>query len=118
MLKKLTDPLKRFMNNLVSFSDKAWHKSLFNYVSYLSVVLIIVGYSGILLINPKYTNEAHAFILYYICLVLLIRFNPYAKRSHFTEFDKQIAFTAGILLFTTTIAKHLTALELNIADLF
>ena len=67
MFKKLTNPLKRFIEQLVSFSDKAWHKSLFNYVSYLSVVLIIVGYSGILLINPKYSDEAHAFILYYIC---------------------------------------------------
>jgi hypothetical protein len=110
--------IERFINHLIDFSDKAWHKSLFNYVSYISVVLIIIGYSGVILINPKYVSEAHAFILYYVCLVLLIRFNPYAKKTHFTEFDKHVAFTAGILLFTTTIAKHLTTYETAIMDLF
>ena len=109
MLKKLIHPLKRFIDPLIKFSDKAWHKSLFNYVSSISVVLIIIGYSGIIFINPKYVSAAHTFILYYVCLILLIRFNPYAKTSHFTDFDKKVAFTAGIILFTTTITKQLTA---------
>ena len=105
--KKLIDPFKRFINYLVTFSDKAWHKSLFNYVSYLSVIMILLAYSGVILINPKYVNLAHAFILYYVCLILLIRFNPYSKKSHLVKFDKTVAFTAGILLFTSTIATHL-----------
>ena len=107
-LKRFMNPLKRFMNHLVDFSDKAWHKSFFKYVSYISTILIIIGYSGIILINPKYISIAHTFILYYICLILLIRFNPYAKQSSFTDFDKKVAFTAGIILFTATIAKQLT----------
>ena len=108
-LKRFIDPLKRFIDQLMTFSDKAWHKSLFNYVSSISVFLIVIGYSGIIFINPKYVSVAHTFILYYICLILLIRFNPYATKNNFTDFDKKIAFTAGIILFTTTIAKQLTA---------
>ena len=108
-LKRFIDPLKRFIDHLINFSDKAWHKSLFNYVSSISVFLIVIGYSGIIFINPKYVSAAHTFIVYYVCLILLIRFNPYAKKTNFTDFDKKVAFTAGIILFTTTIAKQLTA---------
>lgn len=106
--KKLINPFKKLINYLVVFSDKAWHKSLFMYVSYLSFFFIIIAYSGIILINTKYVSAAHTFILYYVCLILLIRFNPYSQNSNVVSFDKTIGFTAGILLFTTTIAKQIT----------
>ena len=51
MFEKITVPIKKLIHHLINFSDKAWHKSLFNYVSSLSVFLIIIGYSGIIFIQ-------------------------------------------------------------------
>jgi hypothetical protein len=42
-----------------------------------------------------------------VCAILLIRFNPYFKGGH-SDFDKKIAFTAGIILFTSVVVSHLT----------
>jgi hypothetical protein len=87
----------------------AWHKTLFDYVSYLSVLFIIVTYTGVFYINPIYINTIHNCILYYVCAVLLIRFNPYVKHSY-VEFDRKIAFTAGIILLTTIVGHFLTTI--------
>uniref|UniRef100_A0A6C0IJJ2 Uncharacterized protein n=1 Tax=viral metagenome TaxID=1070528 RepID=A0A6C0IJJ2_9ZZZZ len=88
------------------FSNKGWHKIVFDYVSYLSIFFIIVTYTGIFYINPAYVHILNNVLLYYVCAVLLIRFNPYVKHSYL-EFDRKIAFTAGIILFTTIVGQHL-----------
>jgi hypothetical protein len=99
---------KRIIANLVNFSNNNWHRILFKYSSYLSILFILLAYTGLLAIQPKYINIVHMFILYYVCVILLIRFNPFVKKSNDKVFDRSIAFTSGIILLTTTVAKQVT----------
>ena len=92
---------------LISLSNKEWHKTIYYYGNFLSIFIILIAYTGIIYINPVYIKSLHNFLLFYVCAILLIRFNPYFNGGN-TDFDKKIAFTAGIILFTTVIASRLT----------
>jgi hypothetical protein len=41
------------------------------------------------------------FIKYYIIFILVVRFNPYIKTTY-TNFDRQIAFSAGLFLLISS----------------
>ena len=110
-----------FLKRIVSFSDNQWHRGIYKYVSYVSVLLIVIAYTGIAYINPIYISAFHSFILYYISIILLIRFNPYIKYSNskspgHSEFDRKIAFTAGIILFTTSLSHTILTYILKNSD--
>ena len=92
---------------LRSLYNSEWHKTMYYYSSFISIFLIIIAYTGVIYINPLYIERLHTFLLFYVCAILLIRFNPYFKGG-LTDFDKKIAFTAGITLFTSIIASRLT----------
>jgi len=81
-------------------------------MSYLSIFFIIVTYTGVFYINPKYITTVHDYILYYVCAILLIRFNPYVREDYANQsnvvFDRKIAFTAGIILLTSIVGQHLS----------
>lgn len=112
---------KEFLNYLVVISDKEWHKNIYNYSSYLSVILILVTYTGVIYINPEYTLFLHNFIIYYVCVILLVRFNPLIKKNHlasYMEFNRNIAFTAGIILLTTSVAKRVSDIYIAPLKLF
>ena len=88
--------------------NKDWHQVLYKYITYLLVFLIIATYTGVFMINPKYLTYIHTIILYYVCAILLIRFYPYRKQQsneRVAEFDRKIAFTAGVILLTTILSK-------------
>lgn len=92
---------------LLSLSNKEWHKTMYYYSNFISIFLILIAYTGVIYINPIYISRLHTFLLFYVCAILLIRFNPYFKGGQ-SDFDKKIAFTAGIILFTSVIASRLT----------
>ena len=92
---------------IISFSNKEWHKIIYYYSNFLSIFIVIIAYTGIIYINPIYIKRLHTFLLFYVCLILLIRFNPYFKGGN-SEFDKKIAFTAGIILLVSVVAAHIT----------
>ncbi len=50
---------------------------------------------------PKYLSDLDFYVKIYVSLFLLLRFNPFRKIK-FTNLDKQIAFSAGVFLFSTT----------------
>lgn len=109
MYKQLKEKLQGVLNYLAAMSDKELHKNIYKYSSYLSVVLILITYSGVLYVKPGYTSFVHNFFLFYVCLILLLRFNPLVKKSTAAasvEFNRNVAFTAGIILFTTTVFKN------------
>jgi hypothetical protein len=107
---------KDLLNRLVQFSNKDWHKMVYHYSTYLSIFIVLISYSGVIYINNEYINALHFLILYYVCMILFIHFNPFVKQSRITghyEFDRKIAFSAGIILFTTTITKQISDNILN-----
>jgi hypothetical protein len=75
---------------------------------------IIIMYScyiaiaiGLLPSFPLYLNYLNGFVHIYICFFLLYRFNPF-RRIKFTELDRKIVFSSGLLLFTTFILNGQT----------
>jgi len=77
--------------------------STFIYVSYF---LIIIATLGISQLAPKYLNDIDYYVKMYVCLFLIIRFNP-LRHVEFTELDRKIAFSAGLFILTTTaIAEY------------
>lgn len=71
-------------------------------------LLYFVALIGLFYIKPGYihliSNIAHTFI----CLFLIIRFNPFRKHIFLHEFDDKIIFgSALILLFNLSITQYL-----------
>ena len=72
--------------------------------SYLLIVLVFIGIQ----IPNKIYNYYHTIDFYiriYICIFLLWRFNPFQKIK-FNELDRHIAFSAGLVILSTTILNN------------
>lgn len=77
-------------------------ENLFNYVILLSYFFLFLSFFGLSLIAPHYLTLFETYMKLYICLSLLIRFNP-IRNKKLNTLDRKIGFTAGILLLSTTI---------------
>ena len=93
--------------DLLSFSNKEWHKTIYYYGNFIAIGLVIIAYTGIIHINPLYIKDVHSFLLFYVCIILIIRFNPYIKTEN-SDFDRKIAFTAGVTLLISVVASQVT----------
>ena len=96
-----------FLKKIEEFAGKDFHNYLYNYSLFLSTLLLVVGWTHIIFINSKYSNELEKFITYYTCFILIIRFNPYSGVKTFTKSDSTFAFHAGILLLINGITSHI-----------
>lgn len=80
--------------------DEFQHRA-FNFVVYISYFLYFLIVFGLMANAPEYLVQLQSYIKLYVSLFLIIRFNP-LRKLEFSELDKQISFSAGIFLFTTT----------------
>lgn len=93
----------------------AFIKKMYYYSIYLSYIIFGITALGLYKIAPQYLLTLNEGLKIFVSLFLIIRFNPLNK-STFTEFDKEISFSAGtFLLLTTTITSYLYT---NIASQF
>lgn len=72
--------------------------TIFIYISYTLLFLAAIGISHY---APQYLNAMDYYVKIYVCLFLIIRFNPFSK-IQFTELDRKVAFSAGLFILTTT----------------
>lgn len=72
----------------------------------LSYILYIILSLGFYYLNPNYLTILNELIRVYVCLFLIIRFNPFQKEIRLTSLDKRIAFSAGIILFTSIFLNN------------
>jgi len=80
---------------------------LFNGMIILSYILIILTYLGFYTLStPKYIEMINYYIKIYICMFLIIRFNPLKKNIKFTNFDQKIIFTSGLMILTTSVINQ------------
>lgn len=86
--------------SIYSFQHRA-----FDIIIYLSYFLIILAYFGIFDDATKYINALNYYLKIYVCLFLIWRFHPF-RTTEFTEFDRKIAFRAGVFILTTTIINE------------
>ena len=54
---------------------------------------------------PRYLTTITRVTQLYICGLLLVRFNPLRVDIKFTDFDKQLVFSAAIFMFFTLVAN-------------
>ena len=73
--------------------------AMFIYISYLLLFLTALGLSHY---APQYLSAMDYYVKIYVCLFLIIRFNPF-RHIKFTELDRKVAFSAGLFILTTTI---------------
>lgn len=103
----------------MNIKDYKWHQQLYLYGSILSYSIFILTLTGIVTFAPSQVMLLQKILKYYVCLFLIIRFNPLIKTKNNSqkdiEFDRKIAFSAGIfLLLTTTITDIIYNVIVNI----
>tara|TARA_B100002051_G_C16743261_1_gene645730 strand:- start:5229 stop:5579 length:351 start_codon:yes stop_codon:yes gene_type:complete len=110
-----------FLRALERWSRADWHKNIFVKGLYLSYALFLLAFTGIMKVDPTYLSTLEAGLRYYVCFFLIVRFNPLSrKRAANTkasiEFDRRVAYSAGIfLLLTTALTQTASA---HIRDLY
>ena len=78
------------------------HEYFFNFTIYFSYFLYFVAYFGLIAKAPQYIYLLQTFVKVYISIYLMIKFN-FLSNYRFNKLDKQIAFNAGLFLFTTIL---------------
>ena len=105
-----------YIDMLSSLAKSSWHHDIFIYGMYLSYMLFAVTLTGVSYIDPVYLSTLRTLLKYYVCAILLLRFNPFVKTSNKAsdiEFNRRIAFSAGIFLLFTTAATNVAERYLN-----
>lgn len=92
------------LSSIGKFFNSRWHKRLFVYGLYASYALLLISFTGIFAVSSEYLTTLETIIQYYICLILIGRFNPfvYKPNTFDDKYDRRIAFSAGVFLFLST----------------
>jgi len=77
------------------------YQTVFLYLLIMSYILYAFVFIGIVNNSPSYLETLNFVLKIYVCMVLLIRFNPFVDRQ-FTNFDKKIVFSCALFLISTT----------------
>ena len=75
-------------------------------ITVLSFILYFIAYFGLSVSAPQYLKTLDDFIKLYVCLFLIFRFHPFRKSVEFTPLDQKIAFSAGMLILTSTFLDY------------
>lgn len=92
------------MNNGTDFTSI--QSTVFNIAMVITYVLYFVVAFGLSSSAPQHLSTMQFWIKLYISGFLIYRFNYFKKVYQFTDFDRKIAFSAGMFLLTTTIVDH------------
>ena len=96
------------MNSTIkTFFNSKWHKQLFIYALYVSYIMIFISLTGAVSWAPEYLSIIQKYIIYYISILLIGRFNPFMNKTIvYDEYDRKIVYSAGIALLMTTSVIH------------
>lgn len=83
---------------MLSFKEETF----FNITIVLSYLILFGSYFGLTILAPHNLSKFETYMQLYICVSLLIRFNP-LRNARFSNLDRKIAFSAGLLLLSSTI---------------
>lgn len=75
---------------------------VFKIVVFFSYFLLITSSLGLSENALIYLNNLSYYVKIYVCLFLIWRFNPLKNHYEFTDLDREIAFTAGVFILSTT----------------
>jgi hypothetical protein len=95
------------ISSIKTFFNSKWHKQLFVYALYVSYILIFISLTGVVSWSPEYLDIIQKYIIYYVSIILIVRFNPFINKNIvFDEYDRRIVYSAGVALLMTTSAIH------------
>ena len=95
-------------DSLQKFQERAFN--IFICVSYFLFFAAAFGFSKY---APQYLSNMDYYVKMYVCIFLIIRFNPF-RQIKFTELDRKIAFSAGLFILTTTaLAQYFVNISKN-----
>jgi SNF family Na+-dependent transporter len=104
---------------LHKLTSNKWHQHMYKYFLYISYVLFILSLLGITLFKTNYLDILNKLIKIYIAVILIIRFNPFITTKldkQNIEFDREISFSAGILLLLSMIVTTYITQILDYVD--
>jgi hypothetical protein len=103
--KGVTDAANQAMGKIDSVME-SYSKSMFLYTTAIMYLLYVLVVFGISTVAPELLSYLEFFFRLFICLFLLIRFNPLRKHTC-TEADGRIIFAAALLMLSTQGLTHL-----------
>ncbi len=77
-------------------------KKSYFYLVALSYLLYFITLFGVMKVNPAYLLEMNTFLKYYVCTLLIVRFNPLQVGVTFDRSDQLLVFSSAIFLLSTT----------------
>jgi len=80
--------------------------TVLKYYSYLFYTIVITAYIGIGYKAPQAMVTFNYYLKVLIGIFLVYRFNSYRKHIKFEEFDRRVAFSAGMFILSTTILSR------------
>ena len=90
----MLERLESFQNNTLIY-----HAYLVYFILFLTVI-------GIEIVQPAFLETFNYWLKIYIALYLIYRFNSF-RTIKFTELDRRVVFTSGILLLSTTVLNEI-----------
>jgi len=75
---------------------------ILKYYSYIVNVILFLTLIGIGVAVPEYLKTFQYYLKIYLAVFLIYRFNSF-RTIKFTELDRKVAFSSGLLLLSTTI---------------
>jgi hypothetical protein len=76
-------------------------------------ILVLLTVLGISKTAPKYLDTIEFYVKIYVCLFLIWRFNPFRQVKKFTNLDKKIAFSSGMIILTTSFLTNILEYKNN-----
>ena len=106
------------LNSIKKLVASSWHREIYNNIINISYVFFALAFTGITIVSPSYLNVLEIVTKYYVCFFLLLRFNPLVSKHikytrEIAEFDRRIAFSAGVFLILTTTLTNVTIDYIN-----
>ncbi len=70
--------------------------------------MIFISLTGAFSWAPEYLSIIQKYIIYYISILLIWRFNPFINKNiAYDEYDRKIVYSAGIALLMSTGIIHI-----------
>lgn len=92
-----------------------WYETFFKYIIYIFYILYVIILLGLSKSAPEYLHLLRDILKYFICAILILRFNPLSSHK-FTKFDKELVFQCAVYLLSTTTLTEYVLSNLNTFD--
>lgn len=90
-----------------------FYEYFFMTILYLSYILIIVSYFGLIKDAPDILNKLNNFINLYTSIFLIYTFNPLKNIENLTKVDQKIIFNAGFIIILTSLSTYIANIEIE-----